>query len=142
MIKILGHGRQKNISLFSFIAGAVCVIIGGVPLLKLKFLTNIPQIFSPLILKIALLVGGIMLLYAGLQIKNPLTGMIKGTTILAGLLLAAVGAIPLLIDLGWLNKYLPFIATLNIPLQVLQGLAVIFGLYLIYDAYLLSKQAF
>lgn len=133
---------SRNRHIFSFIIGIACIILGGVQLLKLKFATTMPQIFSPIIIKIALLAGGLMLLYDGFQIRNPSTGMIKGTTMITGLFLAAVGAIPLLIDLGWLNKQLPFIATLSIPFQILQGLLVFFGLYLIYDAYILSKQLF
>lgn len=135
-------GRPTSRATFSFIFGIICILLGGIPLLKLKFLATMPQIFSPMIIKVALLVGGLMLLYDGFQIKNPMTGMVKGTSILGGLLLAAIGAIPLLMDLGWLNKSLPFIATLNIPIAVLQGLLVFFGLYLIYDAYILSRQFF
>ena len=135
-------GRSKNRVTFSFIVGAACILLGGVPLLGLKLAGTMPGIFSPIVIKVALLVGGLMLLYDGLQIKNPMTGMIKGTTILTGLVLAIVGAIPLLIDLGIMSKYLPVIATLNIPMGVMQGLLVFFGLYLIYDAFMLSKQFF
>lgn len=135
-------GRTQSRALFSIIIGAVCIILGGVPLLKLKFATTMPQVFSPMIIKIALLVGGLMLLYDGFQIKNPLTGIQKPTTMITGLFLAIIGAAPLLIESGWLNKYLPFIATLTISISVLQGLLIFFGLYLIYDAYILSKQFF
>ncbi|MBM3199945.1 hypothetical protein FJZ53_03320 [Candidatus Woesearchaeota archaeon] len=68
--------------------------------------------------------------------------MIKGTTMLGGLVLAAVGAIPLLIDLKLLNKYLPSIPVLTIPDFALQALLVFFGFYLLYDAYILSRQFF
>lgn len=134
-------GRQ-NKALSRFALGVVCIILGGMPLLKLKFATTMPQVFSLTVTKIALLIGGLFLLYDSLQMKNPLTGMVKGTSILTGLLLAIIGAIPLLIDLGWLNKQLPFIATLTINPVILQGLLVFFGLYLIYDASLLAKQLF
>lgn len=135
-------GMIKARTTFSVIIGLACIALGGVPLLKLKFTTSMPVIFSPTIIKVALLIGGLFLLYDSLQIKNPMTGMIKGATILTGLLLAVVGAIPLLIDLGWLNKSLPFIATLAIPPGVLQGLLIFFGFYLLYDAYTLSRQFF
>lgn len=134
-------GRQ-NKALFRFILGIACIIIGGIPLLKLKFATTMPYVFSLTIIKVALLIGGLFLLYDSLQMKNPLTGMVKGTSILTGLLLAIIGAMPLLIDLGWLNKQLPFIATLTVNPAVLQGLLIFFGLYLIYDASLLAKQFF
>ena len=130
----------KNKTTLSFIIGIICIILGGVPLFKLKFAAAMPQLFSLMIIKIALLAGGLILLYDGFQMKNPLTGMIKITSIIAGLLLAAIGAIPLLIELGWLNKNLPFIATLNISPAILQGLLVFFGLYLLYDSYILSRQ--
>lgn len=135
-------GRTQNKAFLSLLLGVVCIILGGVPLLKLKFATTMLQVFSPTVTKVALLIGGLLLLYDGLLIKNPMTGMVKGTSILGGLILAAVGAIPLLVDLGWLNKHLPFIATLNIPTGVLQGLLVFFGFYLLYDAYIMSKQLF
>jgi len=135
-------GRTKSRVTFSFLLGIICIILGGVPLLKLKLVTTMAQVFSPTVAKVALLLGGILLLYDGLQMKNPMTGMVKLTSIIGGLILAVVGALPLLIDLGWLNKHISFIATLNIPLGVLQGLLVFFGFYLLYDAYILSKQFF
>jgi len=132
----------QNKIVFSFLIGALSIVIGGVPFLNLKFLESMPWLFSLTNIKIALLIGGLMLLYDGFQIKNPLTGMVKITSLLAGIFLAALGAIPLLLDLGLINQYLPFIATLNISPMMLQGLLVFFGLYLIYDAYILSRQIF
>jgi len=135
-----GYTRSRTV--LSFLVGLACIALGSIPLLNLKFATTMPGIFSPTIIKIALLIGGVLLLYDGFQIKNPMTGMIKWGTILTGLIMAAIGAMPLLIELGWLNKYLPFIATLTIPLGVLQGMLIFFGLYLLYDAYTLSRQFF
>jgi hypothetical protein len=128
--------------LISGLIGLIFIALGGVPLLKLKYATMLPLIFSPTATKVSLLIGGVLLLYYGFRIKNPFTGMIKGASILTGLLLAIIGAIPLLVELGWFNKSLPFIATLNIPIGVLQGLLIFFGLYLLYDAFILSKQFF
>lgn len=135
-------GMVKGRTTFSFLIGIICIILGGAPLLKLKFAVAIPMLFSPTATKIALLIGGLLLFYDGFQIKNPMTGMIKGTSIFTGLLLAVIGAIPLIVELGWLNKSLPFIATLNIPIGILQGLLIFFGFYLLYDAFILSKQFF
>lgn len=135
-------GFTRGKTTLSFLIGAVCIILGGVPLLKLKYATVLPMLFSPTVTKVALLIGGILLLYDGFQIKNPFTGMIKGTSILTGLIMAVIGAIPLIVELGWLNKSLPFIATLNIPIGILQGLLIFFGFYLIYDAYMLTRQFF
>jgi uncharacterized membrane protein len=135
-------GMIKARTTFSVIIGLACIALGGAPLLKLKLATSMPVIFSPTIIKVALLIGGLFLLYDSFQIKNPFTGMIKGASILTGLLLAIIGAMPLLVELGWFNKSLPFIATLNIPIGILQGLLIFFGLYLLYDAFILSKQFF
>ena len=135
-------GMTRGKITLSFLIGAICITLGGAPLLKLKFAAAIPMLFSPTATKVALLIGGILLLYDGFQIKNPMTGMIKGTSIFTGLLLAVIGAIPLIVDLGWLNKSLPFIATLNIPIGILQGLLIFFGCYLIYDGLVLMKQFF
>lgn len=135
-------GMVRGRTTFSILIGIICIILGGIPILKLKIATTMPGLFSPTIIKIALLIGGIFLLYDGFQIKNPMTGMIKGTSIFTGLLMAVIGAIPLLVELGWLNKSLPFIATLTIPIGILEGLLIFFGLYLIYDAIQLSRQFF
>jgi len=135
-------GRTQNKAILSYLLGFVCIILGGVPLLKLKFATTMPGLFSPTVIKVALLLGGLFLFLDSLQIKHPFTGLVKPTTMLSGLLLAIAGALPLLIDLGWLNKALPFIATLTIPLAVLQGLLIFFGFYLLYDGFMLSKQFF
>ena len=128
--------------ILSGLMGIIFMILGGVPLLKLKYATIVPFVFTPTATKIALLVGGILLLYYGFQIKNPMTGVVKITSMLTGLLLAIIGAMPLVIEIGWFNKSLPFIATLNIPIEILQGLIIFFGLYLLYDAYTLSRQFF
>lgn len=135
-------GKTQSKAILRFLLGAICIVLGGVPLLKLKFATMMPSVFSPMIIKMALLIGGVFLFYDGLIIKNPMTGIVKPTSMLAGILLFIAGALPLLIQLGWLNKYLPFIATLNIPVGVLYGLLIFFGLYLIHDGYVLSRQFF
>ncbi|MBU4502487.1 MAG: hypothetical protein KKA79_07860 [Nanoarchaeota archaeon] len=132
----------RNKVILSFIAGGICVVLGGVPLLNLQFLNSIPGLFSSTITKVALLLGGLLLLYDGFQIKNPMTGMMKLTSLIAGMFMAAIGALPLLIDTGILNKYLPFIATLSISDVILQGLLIFFGFYLVYDALMLSRQGF
>lgn len=135
-------GRPQSKALLRFLLGAVCIILGGVPLLKLKLATTMQGVFSPMAIKIALLIGGLFLFYDGLIIKNPMTGLVKPTSMLGGVLLFIAGALPLLIELGWLNKHLPFIATLNIPVGVLYGLLIFFGLYLLHDGFVLSKQFF
>ncbi len=135
-------GRTQNKAILSFLLGLICIVLGGVPLLGLKFAQTMPGVFSPMVIKIALLVGGIFLFIDALQIRHPMTGIVRPTTMFTGLLLAVAGALPLLIDLGWLNKYIPFIATLTIPLGVLHGLLIFFGLYLLYDGYMLSRQFF
>ncbi len=139
---MFAEGQVRSRVTLSFIMGAICIVLGGSPLLNLPFVSQFPQVFSPFVIKIALLVGGLMLLYDGLQIKNPMTGMVKGTAIIAGLVMAIIGALPLLIDFGWLNSYLPFIATLTISVQILEGVLAFFGLYLLYDGFMLSRQVF
>jgi len=134
-----GMGRKTS---YIVLIGLACIALGGIPLLKLSIAKTLPQLFSRIVIEIALMVGGIILFWQGMQIKNPMTGMIKGTTMLGGLVLAAVGAIPLLIDLKLLNKYLPSIPVLTIPDFALQALLVFFGFYLLYDAYILSRQFF
>lgn len=135
-------GMTRGRATLSVLIGIICIAVGGTPLLKLNISTTMPQLFSPFIVKIMLLIGGLLLLYDSFQIKNPLTGMIKGTSIIGGILLFIIGAVPLLIDTGILNKQLPFIATLSIPVTVLEGLLVFFGFYLLYDAYMLSRRFF
>jgi hypothetical protein len=125
---------------FSLLAGVVCVIIGVMPLLPLLSI-NIPGLSSidssiyDVVVKVALFIGGLFLLYDSFQIRNMLTGRVKGASILAGLLVAVVGALPLALHFKLFDTVLPFVVQLSIPSGVWYGLLIFYGLYLVVDAY-------
>ncbi|MFH1331816.1 MAG: hypothetical protein ABIH63_00845 [archaeon] len=121
-------------------------MIGVLPLLKfvnivIPGLDTLDMNIYDLIVRVALFVGGIFLLYDSFAIRNMLTGRVKGTSILAGFLLAVIGAIPLALHLKLLS-FLPFIVALSIPSVVLYSLLVFYGVYLVVDAYLVRATRF
>lgn len=134
----LAYGRSRTN--LSTILGIICVIIGLIPLLPFLNI-NIPGVTSispsiyDLIVKIALLIGGLFLLYDSFQIRNMMTGRVTGASILAGFLLAIIGIIPLVLYLKLFDKILPFVVQLSIPSAVWDGLLIFYGLYLLVDAF-------
>ncbi len=138
-----GWAYSSSRSKISLFIGAICILIGVLPLLKfvnivIPGLDTIDLGVYDLIVKVALFIGGIFLLYDSFAIRSMMTGRVKGTSVLAGFLLAVIGAIPLAIHLKLLN-FLPFIVALNIPSVVLYGLLVFYGIYLIVDAFLVRS---
>jgi len=134
-----GFGYASSRTNLSWLTGVVCIVIGVVPLLPLLNI-NIPLINSidagvyDLVVKFALLVGGLFLLYDSFQIRSMMTGRLKGASILAGFLLAVLGIIPLALHFKIFDRIFPFILQLNIPSAVWYCLLIFYGLYLIVDA--------
>lgn len=131
----------------SLLIGAVCILIGLVPLLpylniNIPGITSIDASIYDIIVKVALLIGGLFLLYDSFQIRNMMSGRVKGASILAGLLLAVIGAIPLALHIKLLDKMLPFLVELKIPSAVWYGLLIFYGAYLIVDAFRIRQTRF
>ncbi len=93
---------------------------------------------SDLTLKVFLLLAGILLLYDSFSFHSQ-SGNLKISSVLAGFLLAFLGAFPLLDQLGMLD-FLPFVVELNLSSAVLAGLLLFYSLYLLWDVYLLFRE--
>ncbi len=135
---------RTNISL---LLGFVCIAIGVIPLLPLisvniSGLTNVDKSISDVIVKVALFVGGLFLLYDSFQIRSMMTGRVKGVSILAGFLLAVIGVIPLALHFKLLDKVLPFIFLENVPSEVWYCLLIFYGIYLIVDVFRIRQTRF
>ncbi len=133
-------------STLSLLLGIICVLLGILPLLPLANIA-IP-VFSTMnlavydvVVKIALFVGGLFLLYDSFAVRSMMTGRISGASIIAGFFLAILGAIPLALHFKLLN-FLPFVVELNIPSPVLYGLLIFYGIYLMIDAFIVRDTRF
>lgn len=124
---------------YAFLLGFLSILLGGIPLLiYLGISISIPAtIFNEYLIKGFLVIGGFFLLYYAIATSTLSKNAFL--TILAGFLMAIIGLLPVLIDLKLLN-FLPFIATLDIPIQVLEALLVFFGFYLVYEAIIISRR--
>ena len=134
-----GWTYTSSKSKLSLIIGALCVLIGIIPLLTYVSI-SIPGVSDinvgtyDLIVKVALFVGGIFLLYDSFAVRNMMTGRIKGASVLAGIIMAVVGIFPLALQLKLLG-FLPFVADLSINSVVWYCLLVFYGIYLMIDAF-------
>lgn len=128
--------RQK---LVSFVLGIVCVVAGLLVIVK-DYLYDIPFLsgffFGDLFVKIMLVVGGGFLFYDSFKIGHGLSRLVS---LLSGVLVLFIGFIPLLIHFKLLG-FLPFFATLDIPLNILRGILIFFGVYLVVDAFVMSSK--
>ncbi len=133
-------------SKLSLILGILCTSFGILPLLSLVNIaipgfSFINLAVYDLIVKIALFVGGVFLLYDSFAVRSMMTGRISGASIIAGLFLAILGAIPLALHFKLLN-FLPFVVELNIPSPILYGLLIFYGIYLMVDAFIVRDTRF
>lgn len=123
----------------SFVIGAIIIVIGAIPLLNyagVAFLASLPGfILSETTVRAALLIAGLLIFYDSFFIYD-FNGRVKLSHLFMGLLLAVISAIPIAIQFK-LVSFLPVIASLTIPAQLLQGFLIAYGAYLIYDAFLL-----
>jgi hypothetical protein len=141
-----GWTYTSSRSKLSLIIGALCVLIGIIPLLTYASIV-IPGVSDinvetyNLIVYISLFIGGIFLLYDSFAVRNMMTGRIKGASVLAGIIMAVVGIFPLALQLKLLD-FLPFVADLGIPSAVWYSLLVFYGIYLMIDAFVVRDYRF
>ncbi len=123
--------------LYAFFMGVICIILGGVPLLGSVGIRTVDSaVFNPLVIKVVLMLGGFFLLYYALRTYKLSRHVLLA--IATGFLMAIVGVMPLLVDYKILG-FFPFVATLSIPVQVLEALLVFYGFFLLYDAFFLRE---
>lgn len=106
--------------------------------MSIKFLPVL--LGDALALEIFLLLAGILLLYDSFSFHS-LSGRIKISAVIVGLLLAFLGAFPLLNQLGMLN-FLPFVLEFDLTPTVLAGLLLFYSLYLLWDIYMLLRSRY
>lgn len=115
------------------------MLLGGVifgVLGLFSFLFNIGQPFNwvpiifyeALLLKIALIIAGFLLLYAAFS--KLVYGLQKLFSIIAGIIIAFFGTVPLLLDYG----IIPFEINFEISPLILSIVLIIYGVYLIISA--------
>lgn len=116
----------------SVIAGIIFVAIGVIASMSyLGINLPIPAIaLSAEVIEISLVVAGLLLFIDSFSIRTQM-GLVKWGSIMIAILLAAIGAIPLLIKYQVLG-FLPFLLELTIPPIVLGILLAFYGLYLLF----------
>lgn len=95
---------------------------------------------NELALKIFLLLAGILLLYDSFNVRT-LAGRIRLSAIIAGFILAFLGAFPLLHQLGLLD-FMPFVVEFTLNSAVLAGMLLFYSLYLLWDVSLFLRQMY
>ncbi len=127
--------RNKRVAI-TLIAGLILGALGLMTFLKsinmpLQFIpTYLSFLYNSLIIKVCLVIGGLILFTDSLSLAKKER---KFTPIFIGLVLAILGAIPILLDYK-LFDFLPITIAFKIPLSVLSGALILYGLYLIYTA--------
>ena len=138
------YGSAK--STWSILIAVACLLVGGIPLLKVVGIPLLdilpPLLFIGTAVKLMLFIGGVFLLWDSFSVRSTLTYRVRTSGVVAGFLLALLGAVPLLLEFGVLNAFLPFLATLDLSLPVLEALLVFYGLYLLVDAFLMSPRMY
>ncbi len=129
MFSYEGMRSKRNLSL---LFGIIFTIYGGAALASsLGVILPVPSLlFLQLIVEIALVVAGLLLLYASIGMISMQTGRMSLGSMVIGIVLAAVGGLPLLLRYSLLT-FLPFEITFTLPPQVPAGLLVFFGVYLL-----------
>ena len=116
-------------SLPGLILGLIILAMGIFPLLNqfgvISF--NLPYTPAGIVLEIILAIGGVYLFIMGIMED---VDFMKWISIIAGVIVAAIGIIPLLANFG-INITLPFLAFLYSPfLYVIIGLLMLIGVFL------------
>ena len=124
----------------SFLVGLACVLLGGLKFISVIYDISFLPVFllDDLLLKTVLVFAGLFLLYDSFRVGY---GLLRMVSFFAGVLAFLVGAIPLLIHFKLIN-FLPYFATLSISSDILRGILIFFGVYLIVDSFIIiSKEA-
>ena len=124
-------------SAVSLILGLIFLFIGSFQLLlyqKVKVLDFLsPLMSNDVFIYVCLVIGGLLLFIDSFSISH---GGGKLLSILAGLIMLAVGILPLLVlKVRILNIPLPFT-----NLTIFQGILAFFGIYLLIDAFVMKSH--
>lgn len=133
---------KQHWGIWNLIAGVLFTAIAGTAVLSslgvgtLRF----PDIvYSSEVAKVALLVAGILMFIDSFHIISMHTMAPSMMTRFFGLVMAFVGAFPLLMEFNLLT-WLPFIPKLTVPDMVLNVMLLFFGTYLFINAFRLFRS--
>ena len=131
----MGGAGRPSLAL-TVLLGLIGLAIGVLSIMTSSGMNvGIPDIiYSPLVVKILIVLAGLLLLVRSFTIMRTASILNPGatgiTSLVAGVLLAVIGALPLLYDLNFLS-FLPFIPKLTIPPIVLGAVLAGYGLWLL-----------
>lgn len=129
---MVGHGGT-GLKLWISLALGVLFAVMGVAASLAYFGVNLPlpvSLVTATVVEISLVIAGLLLFVDSFSIRTPM-GLVKWGSIVIALLLAAIGAIPLMVKYQVLS-FLPFLVKLTIPEIVLNILLAFYGLYLLF----------
>ncbi|MBS3107498.1 hypothetical protein J4468_01150 [Candidatus Woesearchaeota archaeon] len=118
---------------FIFIAVSLVPILGKYIYPGLTFLQG-SVIENRFLLGVLICVGGLFLFYNSFLVSRYRPK--KMNKIIAGFFMLILGILPLILEYNALN-YFGFPLQYSVPLEILQGLMVFFGIYLLIDAFML-----
>lgn len=141
--QMMGGGSRPSVALTVFL-GLIGIVIGGLAIVSsLGMVLPVPaMVYNPLVVKVLIVIAGLLLLLRSFTIMRTASILNPGSTgissLVAGILLAVIGVLPLLYDFNLLS-FLPFIPKLSIPPVVLGVILAGYGLWLLVDAFKLFR---
>lgn len=130
---MFSYGSMRTKKNLSLLFGIIFTLFGaGALATSLGIVVPIPSVvFTQIIVEAALALAGILLLYDSVGMISMQTGRVSIGAMIIGLVLAAVGAFPLLLRYGLL-VFLPFeLGIVSIIPQIPAALLIFFGIYLL-----------
>ena len=142
--QFFGAGGSRPSLLLTVVLAALCLGIGTLATLSsIGTAVPLPEfLYSPIVVKVLIIIAGLLLLVRSFTIMRTASILSPGATgissLVAGVLLAIIGALPLLNDFGLLY-FLPFIPKLTIPPVVLGVVLGAYGIWLFVVAFKLFR---
>lgn len=135
------HGEHSGIKIWltlllslTFLAIGLTAVLAS---LGITFLPIPAFMLTQVVVEISLIVAGLLLFFDSFSVRT-MMGAPKWGLILLSLLMAAIGAIPLLAKNKML-AFLPFLVNVSIPPFVLSILLSVYGLFLLFDFFQMRK---
>lgn len=139
-----GMGSSRPSLALTILGGIICLAIGALAVAAaLSMALPVPAlVYNPIVVKVLIVLAGLLLLIRSFTIMRTASILTPGatglTSLIAGILLAVIGALPLLNDFGLLS-FLPFITKLTIPPIVLGFVLAFYGLWLLVVSFKLFR---
>ncbi|MBI4448300.1 hypothetical protein HY643_04935 [Candidatus Woesearchaeota archaeon] len=133
-------GWVQKRSLYSFLAGLIFGALGFFSLLNDlgRGVAGLPSmIYSLTLVKIALIILGLIILYDSFRISY---GAKKLLSIIAGLILAFLGILPSAVELDVVKASLPFNIDIVLSPLILHAVLIAYAAYLIINAFMMKPE--